>query len=127
MQSDSYVYAISYDVTGPCKIGLAWHPWSRCRELQVGNHQDLRVSLAMIPDIPACEVEAELHSLFADRSIRGEWFDASVAEVMEMMACFGTVVASPKEEPRQGYVMMPDELGRVMLAHPRYMGKAAAK
>lgn len=67
----SFVYFIQAGYSGPVKIGVAYDPVERMKELQVGNHQELRlvgIQLGTPSD------EKQLHGFFADLHIRGEWF-----------------------------------------------------
>jgi hypothetical protein len=69
-EGTSYVYFIQAG-SGPIKIGVARDAYSRRNDLQIGNHEPLRVVLAVPGDVA---VESSLHAAFASLRIRGEWF-----------------------------------------------------
>lgn len=53
------------------KIGFSDNPESRLRDLQTGSPHKLKLLATM----PGCyQTETELHKVFADRRINGEWF-----------------------------------------------------
>jgi hypothetical protein len=66
------VYAIRNDDRSVVKIGWSFDPLRRLQQLQTGSVDSLRL-VAFIG--ASKKVEAELHELFADSRIRGEWFD----------------------------------------------------
>jgi len=67
----SFVYFIQAGQTGPIKIGVAYDPVERLAELQVGNHEELRI-VGLQLGTPSDE--QLLHKEFASNHIRGEWF-----------------------------------------------------
>jgi DNA-binding transcriptional regulator YdaS (Cro superfamily) len=65
------VYFIQAGEGGPVKIGWAVDPVSRLRELQCGNHAELR----LLRELPGSITEERvLHRAFSHLRIRGEWF-----------------------------------------------------
>lgn len=68
-----YVYAIKHP-DGYMKIGRSGSPEERCRTLQAGSPYDLWVA-AKVPVHDPARVEAEIHSYFEEKRVRGEWFD----------------------------------------------------
>ena len=68
---ESFVYFIQAGHSGPVKIGVAYDPVARLRDLQVASHEELRLVGVML-GTPA--VESALHQKFAELHIRGEWF-----------------------------------------------------
>lgn len=73
--ADGFVYWIASDV-GDVKIGWALDPEKRCRELQTGNPQLLRVIAAMQG---TKRDERALHAKLEHARGNGEWFDRSAA------------------------------------------------
>lgn len=70
-----YVYLIG-PTEGPIKIGHAVNVKSRLSHLQIGNWQPLEIlHSASVAWLIAPTVEADLHEQFAERRVRGEWFD----------------------------------------------------
>lgn len=77
MTTERHVYFIQAgSAGGPVKIGLARDPWSRLKELQVGNAEPLEL-LGHTPACDARSLEQELHRRFSDSHKRGEWFDVT--------------------------------------------------
>lgn len=66
-------YFIQQGDDGPVKIGIANNPAQRLERLQCGNPEPL-YGRVLIPG----NHERELHKRYAEKKIRGEWFDASV-------------------------------------------------
>jgi hypothetical protein len=65
------IYAIQAGESGPIKIGKAKNPSWRIKELQTGQHENLRIlAVADIPD----HNEQWMHNFLAEHRIRGEWF-----------------------------------------------------
>jgi hypothetical protein len=71
----SYVYFIQSGEAGPVKIGSSVDPFKRREQLQNASHEPLTVCL-LVEGGEA--TEREFHTRFADRRVRGEWFDRSV-------------------------------------------------
>lgn len=67
----SQVYFISTENGDAVKIGLSQNVDKRLKALQTGNHEKLKI-LFSIPGNSA--VESNLHELFDDYRINGEWF-----------------------------------------------------
>jgi hypothetical protein len=67
----SFVYFVQAGESGPIKIGRAQSPTFRLPNLQVGNHERLRL-LAVVPGGPI--MEAALHRYFGKGRLGGEWF-----------------------------------------------------
>jgi hypothetical protein len=65
------VYFIQAVDGGPIKIGHAVNPIARLRELQTAHHKELRILAVMDGGIAK---EKEIHDIFADSRVRGEWF-----------------------------------------------------
>lgn len=72
------VYLLRELATGRAKIGWAFDVERRARALQTGNPHALQVAAVIAA---TRSTEASLHGLFADRRIRGEWFDDSDGEI----------------------------------------------
>ena len=70
-----YVYLIG-PTEGPIKIGHAVNVKTRLSHIQTGNWQEVGIlHTASVPWLIAPRVEADLHEQFAERRVRGEWFD----------------------------------------------------
>lgn len=67
----TWTYFIQSGFDGPIKIGRSDNPEGRLVELQVGSHETLRLLLVLEGD-----VEFEMHTVFRNLHIRGEWFTA---------------------------------------------------
>lgn len=82
--SYSYVYFITDD-HGHIKIGKADDVSERLLELQTGNPFRLRVLLSVIlaSKRDAFSLESELHKMFEDYRLEGEWFEAE--PILEMI------------------------------------------
>lgn len=72
----SYVYFIT-DSHGHIKIGKADDTYKRLNELQTGNPYKLSILLTvMMTSVnDAFSLEQELHKLFKDYQLEGEWFE----------------------------------------------------
>lgn len=72
----SYVYFIS-DGHGHIKIGKADDVFVRLRELQTGNPYKLKVILSVVLKSmkDAYDLELELHKMFSEDRLEGEWFN----------------------------------------------------
>ncbi len=66
---DYCTYIVRAGDTDYVKIGRALNVEKRVMELQVGNHEELRIVRKLFGDD-----EADFHAKFADRRVRGEWF-----------------------------------------------------
>jgi len=66
------VYIIADDVSKAFKIGRAWHPESRLRELQVGNPNQLRI-VDVIKN-GGKRLERAMHRTYHKDRLLGEWF-----------------------------------------------------
>lgn len=84
-----YLYCIS-DCAGHCKFGYSSDPQHRLRVLQTGNGQSLRLvdCIAVESDLCVRDLERQLHSEFAHRRVRGEWFRCSESEGVAFLRWF---------------------------------------
>jgi hypothetical protein len=74
------VYFIKDSQTGYIKIGRTDDDIStRLSQLQVGNPSEL--TLCKIIECDSRNMEKKLHERFADKHIRGEWFNISESEI----------------------------------------------
>jgi len=70
-----YVYLIG-PTEGPIKIGHAVNVKSRLSQIQTGNWHPVEIlHSASVPWLVAPSIETDLHVQFAERCVRGEWFD----------------------------------------------------
>jgi hypothetical protein len=65
------IYFVRCTLTGHVKIGYAGDPWARLSKMQSDSPGDLRL-VGVEPG--GADREAQLHKLFGDCRIRGEWF-----------------------------------------------------
>lgn len=68
-QAKEWTYFIQAGYDGPIKIGRAGNPIRRLNELQTGSY----LNLLLIAQVKG-NVEKQLHSLFKEHHLRGEWF-----------------------------------------------------
>lgn len=83
-----YVYVIGRaDSERPIKIGMG-HPVARLRKLQTGSAERLEVRLVRLfaSRSLARRVERDLHRIFQQARLSGEWFDTTVEAVQEKIA-----------------------------------------
>lgn len=77
-----FVYLIWAVNSTRYKIGLAYNPAKRLRDLNVGSPLDLRLLAAIPSDLVA---EKALHEYFDQHRIKGEWFDFSTPDIPLLM------------------------------------------
>lgn len=77
------VYAIRDRKTRHVKIGISIDPNKRLSSLQTGAPAGMRLLWTGPGGRP---LERHLHKHFADRHVRGEWFDFSGCDAVEMIA-----------------------------------------
>lgn len=118
---EAYIYCIEVLPCGPCKIGYAANPWLRFRQIEVGNHCDLRLAYVVKvgPERVCAWEERKLHRLFMERWVRGEWFSVSAEEVAAAMAGLGEVLKEPPEPEVERKLMAVEELEKIVRLHPR--------
>jgi len=67
--------------SGLTKIGFSKNPWRRYKQLCTGSPNNMALVFTLYcENAPA--VERELHEIFKDRRVNGEWFRVSVDEVL---------------------------------------------
>jgi phage anti-repressor protein len=71
------VYYIQEEKTKNIKIGWCWKLQKRLSNLQVANSQELSVIKYELTQFPY-KREQELHLIYKDNHIRGEWYNSSV-------------------------------------------------
>lgn len=69
----TYTYFIQGAAGGPIKVGSSYDPERRRKDLQTGNHDELRVVATLRGNY-----EKWLHKEYADLCVRGEWFDPTI-------------------------------------------------
>jgi len=82
---DRYVYFIQAEITKRIKIGIAWNPIRRIKELQVGSPDNLSLLIALRTVNSAVTTERHLHHQFQDCRLHGEWFEP-VPELLSFIA-----------------------------------------
>lgn len=78
-----YVYLLRCDVSGVVKIGVTLSAKQRVKGL-IGSAPTPRTVLGLATIRPrglAFRIERNLHSLFADRRVHGEWFRLTAADL----------------------------------------------
>lgn len=80
-----YVYVIENTNNGAVKIGVAHDPEARLKQLQTGSVDELRIAYTSYLCSNAFQVESFMHQHFADSHIRGEWYQADVGEVVDVL------------------------------------------
>ena len=97
----SYVYVISANPAGPCKIGKAIKPTERLSGLQIGNPQKLILS-GICPTDDSGTLERAVHNRLAPAHMSGEWFGVPVvvawqAVIFEFMSSGAVATLSEPE------------------------------
>lgn len=82
-QCQGHVYIIRAGDTNRYKIGYtSKHPSKRMKQLQTANA--LPLSLVSYWEAPG-RLETEIHSLFEESRLKGEWFELSTDQVLEAL------------------------------------------
>lgn len=69
--SCTWLYFIQAGEGGPVKIGISETPVRRMANMQVGNHERLRlIAVARVP----IDAESDLHARLVKHHVHGEWF-----------------------------------------------------
>ena len=91
-----YVYFIQAGY-GAIKVGMAKNPEKRLADMQVSSSKPLRIVAKFpMPDRERARcLEKELHGLFADERIRGEWFNRRIVRKGRMRKLFGGTLKQP--------------------------------
>lgn len=85
----SYVYFIKEDETNFFKIGNTSDDVEESlKQLQVGNPRELKVFGVIECDNPAGK-EKEIHDIWDDRCIRGEWFNFTDFQALDILKAHG--------------------------------------
>lgn len=93
-----FVYFIQHGEGGPVKIGKAYDPKSRLRELQCGNPRTLVIRAVVLS---GDSTEERLHGRWWKYRIRGEWFGNWVrpAGKLDRYGMGGKVTVQPVDHP----------------------------
>lgn len=123
----SYVYVISVNKNGPCKIGHAANVLQRFWQIKSANHQELTLSAVFETESPyqAILFEGLAHTEVFDKRIRGEWFDITAFQAIDVVTKLGLLrVKAPawkRPKCRAALPLDPVEAQRVLeLYHPRW-------
>lgn len=83
----SYVYLIAEGEEGPVKIGVSKNPGWRICELQSGNPRKLKLihCWLMMSRSEAFEFEQKMLRQLAERRMAGEWIDADVDFIRDLI------------------------------------------
>lgn len=80
------IYVIAASPDGPCKIGHARNARSRLSGIQIGNHLELKLwSCWHSMALHQREIERAIHAALVAYHIRGEWFDVTAAEAVQVI------------------------------------------
>lgn len=90
----SWIYFARHGADGPIKIGRAYNPHKRVRDLSVGSPIAL-VILGAVLSMHAEEEEDEIHDRLREHCIRGEWFAAEA--VRQEMFRLGSRLIGPED------------------------------
>ena len=90
------IYFIQAMPSGAVKIGVAREPWDRLKQLQIGNHEQLRLVVAFYGCGYASSIEQTMHDLLKPQHIRGEWFEGKWPEIFRAYRLAETRVEHPK-------------------------------
>jgi hypothetical protein len=74
----AWIYFARCGTDGPIKIGRAFDPRNRVRDLTIGSPTPLLLLGAVLSE-RAAEEETEIHERLHKECIRGEWFEAEAA------------------------------------------------
>jgi Meiotically up-regulated gene 113 len=89
------LYLVQRASGGPLKIGTSRSARGRLAALQIGSADELVIADSLI--CPA-SWEPLVHNYFADRRVRGEWFDVTPAEVREALALLRRFFRPPRRQ-----------------------------
>jgi predicted GIY-YIG superfamily endonuclease len=91
-----YIYFIQSGY-GAIKVGMAKNPEKRLANMQTSIPKSLRLLAAIpLPDRKSARaLERELHDLFKDERIRGEWFNRRIVKKGKMKEVFGGTLKQP--------------------------------
>jgi len=93
----SYVYAIGGTDQSLVKIGVSTDLASRCRHIQTGRADPVVVLWSAKGGRPR---EIALHEYFADRHVRGEWFEFPEGNAVELIGeAFAEMYPQPEARP----------------------------
>lgn len=74
----TWLYFIQAGESGPVKIGISETPLRRMANMQVGNHERLRlIAVARVP----IDAESDLHARLFEHHVHGEWFRPATAVI----------------------------------------------
>jgi Meiotically up-regulated gene 113 len=76
--STSYVYVMQSLVTKDIKISRSKKPMERLKSMQVSQPHEIALILISKPINDASQREKELHGMFAEHRLKGEWFSPEV-------------------------------------------------
>ena len=79
-----FLYVIQSGDTGPVKIGYAQSPSQRLDSLQIGSPVELNLRAVVAVPGPG-RLERLTHEMASFCHVRGEWFDLSPMEALEMV------------------------------------------
>jgi hypothetical protein len=82
-KTTAYVYLFHNEVTNLHKIGFSSHPMKRFRTIMIKRKQLMSIE-HLIPTPDPEQREAELHFMFRDKNIEGEWFDLSEDDLQDI-------------------------------------------
>lgn len=96
--SKGFVYFVQGLCGGAIKIGYSHDPVKRIKELQTGYPDTLTILLMIPGDL---QLESQLHTLFADFRLKGEWFRPEpllIDKIKELQAKYAQAERKAKEK-----------------------------
>jgi hypothetical protein len=83
MSNTASIYIIGPD-GGPYKVGWSKDPKSRLGNLQVGQAVEVKIHYQQETDVAKAKIiEKMVHRQLAHKRIRGEWFSASLEDIVD--------------------------------------------
>lgn len=77
-----YIYVMTDEPRGVCKIGISKNPLNRLKDIQTGY--PFKLSLYFTKAVPDAEgMEFNLHTLLDDYRLEGEWFDIGCLNLID--------------------------------------------
>lgn len=120
-RDEGYVYLIGEVGSEFVKIGFAEEPKNRLSQLQIGNPRLLAL-LARFPHPAARLLERSLHTHFADRIQRGEWYRLGADPVSTVEQAITIVFSAPHREVQEP-VFTPGRGGKLVQVDPNIIAK----
>lgn len=79
-----YVYLIGTSYENPVKLGFSANPWARVKDLNVGNHEEIKLLLTIKSSY---SVERNLQKLLSPYQVKSEWFSLPIDIIKMLELC----------------------------------------